>query len=51
MWMFYMSNNLNLFKSDNEDHSTPLHFASENGGVEIVEMLIEAGADIEAQDR
>ena len=29
----------------------PLHIASQNGCVEIIKMLIEAGADLEKKDR
>jgi ankyrin repeat protein len=32
------------------ERSTPLHFASEYGNVEIVRVLIEHGADVEVKD-
>ena len=33
-----------------EYDQTPLHFASENGHLSVVEYLLDHGADIDAQD-
>ena len=47
MWMFWIC--MNIFKILSYEE-TPLHLASKNGCVEIVKMLIEAGANIEAKN-
>jgi ankyrin repeat protein len=40
-----------LVRSADEELRTPLHFAAESGSVEMVEVLLEAGADVNAQTR
>ena len=33
-----------------QSECTPLHYAAENGHTEVVSLLLEKGADIEAKD-
>ncbi len=34
-----------------QNRRTPLHIAAEKGKLDVVQLLIESGANIEAQDR
>jgi ankyrin repeat protein len=40
-----------FFVDENKNRETPLHLASRQGKVEVAHMLIERGADVEAQNK
>ena len=45
-----LENNPDLLEARNENEKTPLHFAAQSGIKEIVEFLIEKGADVNANN-
>lgn len=39
-----------LINDENEDGDSPLHLASSNGRTEVVQVLLQASADVEARN-
>ena len=48
-FLLSVSNDINAITDDLWDYSTPLHFAAENGKLDVVEYLVQKGANINAK--
>jgi ankyrin repeat protein len=50
VWILLVFPRLSLIiHTDNRHGNTPLHYASQNGHIEIAKLLVEKGADVTAK--